>query len=560
MTSSPVLLYRRDEGTLRLPTAADSDAPGREITVQEIVIESGRLTTIEGKSGSGKSFLLAVLCGNHDDSRLDDEGRSQAARYTEEPSGKTGDFGALSDFVYIPQNPELRKELTVEEEAWRTWRSLGVAPEEGRNPLQWMGLGALAGRKVGSLSGGELKRFGIALRLCRPAKCIVLDEPEAGLDRRSFEELCAFLRAIPQVPAPALVMVTHHGDWCRGDHRTEVTSETRTGSTVIPLEPHRFLGADIPRRVFGRTWHQVTLMWRGWADLVVFFSPTVLIAALITLASPMSAKDPDAEPRFKTQAFFLVIAGAWLGLQFASREVFHSIASWREDVRWLTRLLQARSALAEAVILGCSLLLTAVAAGVLFGVGLSLTFVLLNSGLFPDRLAGFLPLTVGAVASAVHGAALGGAIAAALSAISMHRWPVLSKVRLTTSKQYEFGTRLGWTARRVPNPIWLTMVIPMVMLVHIVLSPIFLRGKGFVESHFMDETTLVAALSRGLPTTWSAAVAESSRELAGSQGALQPLHYLSDLMQSMVLSVIPCVWITCVALYSCFQAPEIRER
>ena len=40
-----------------------------------------------------------------------------------------------------------------------------------------------------SLSGGELKRVEIASALARPAKLLIFDEPEAGIDIWSFGRL-----------------------------------------------------------------------------------------------------------------------------------------------------------------------------------------------------------------------------------------------------------------------------------------------------------------------------------------------------------------------------------
>jgi phospholipid/cholesterol/gamma-HCH transport system ATP-binding protein len=174
----------------------------------------GEVLGIVGGSGSGKSVLLRTMLGLHrpnagtvsiegkDITKMSDsELLAVKRRY-----GVTFQHGALFTALSVAENVQLpmREHFDLDD------KMLGALTELR---LKMVGLPADAGQKLPSqLSGGMIKRAGLARALALDPTILFLDEPTSGLDPISaaaFDELVGYLQKSLQL---TVVMITHDLD------------------------------------------------------------------------------------------------------------------------------------------------------------------------------------------------------------------------------------------------------------------------------------------------------------------------------------------------------------
>lgn len=60
-----------------------------------------------------------------------------------------------------------------------------------------------------NLSGGELKRIEIAMMIARGTELIILDEPEAGIDLWSFQNLVSVFQKMHDISKSSILIISH---------------------------------------------------------------------------------------------------------------------------------------------------------------------------------------------------------------------------------------------------------------------------------------------------------------------------------------------------------------
>lgn len=144
-------------------------------------------TVLLGPNGAGKSTILGLaadaLRPQAGGCRIGDvTARSQRRRYRTLVS-------------YLPQRPTAARGLSVREQVayagWLKGMPKPAAWDAAPGCLEQVGLSEHAERRVTELSGGQLRRVGLAQALVHDAVILLLDEPTAGLDpaqRQRFRE------------------------------------------------------------------------------------------------------------------------------------------------------------------------------------------------------------------------------------------------------------------------------------------------------------------------------------------------------------------------------------
>ena len=164
-----------------------------------------RFVAVTGPNGSGKSTMAKLIAGIYTPTSgqiLLDGVDITNLSITER--AKTG-----VSFAF--QQPVRFKGITVKELiSIASGKNISVA--EACSYLSEVGLCAkdYVNREVdGSLSGGELKRIEIAMINARGTKLSVFDEPEAGIDLWSFNNLIQVFRNMYEKTKGTIVIISH---------------------------------------------------------------------------------------------------------------------------------------------------------------------------------------------------------------------------------------------------------------------------------------------------------------------------------------------------------------
>ncbi len=109
------------------------------------------------------------------------------------------------------QNVELFKTMTVLDNVLVGAHTRGRGAEgQAQEALEYVGLGALAGRPVAGLPFGTLKRVELARALVARPQLLLLDEPAGGLNHEEVESLGRFIVQIRNDYKLTVLLVEHH--------------------------------------------------------------------------------------------------------------------------------------------------------------------------------------------------------------------------------------------------------------------------------------------------------------------------------------------------------------
>lgn len=162
---------------------------------------------ITGRSGAGKSTLLKVLAHELAPQQGSIELNGMDWLALPDTPALTGYLGQQIDIFdqTLATNLRLGSTDASDEQLWQVLGKVGLKDWARNQPLQ---LQTPLGEYGQAISGGQARRIALARLLLSPKKILLLDEPFAGLDRKSREALWQML--VQHQQQGILIIVTHH--------------------------------------------------------------------------------------------------------------------------------------------------------------------------------------------------------------------------------------------------------------------------------------------------------------------------------------------------------------
>lgn len=168
-------------------------------------LKKGERLAIVGKNGAGKSTLVKALCGFvPSQGKLTYKGQDISQDSIAERSERIG---------FVLQNPnQMISQTMIFDEVALGLRLRGIeeAEVEARvhEVLKTCGLYSFRKWPISALSFGQKKRVTIASILVLKPEIIILDEPTAGQDYKTYTDIMNFLDSL-QKQGHTIVMITH---------------------------------------------------------------------------------------------------------------------------------------------------------------------------------------------------------------------------------------------------------------------------------------------------------------------------------------------------------------
>ncbi len=182
---------------------------GKEILENiNLQISDGEFAAIIGPNGAGKSTLIKLLLGliEKQSGSISIDGIPHLSWLKEHSIG------------YLPQREEYDRRFpatALDIVLMGLVGELGLFHRIGKtergkalHALEETGIGHLAGKLIGSLSGGEFQRVLLARALVTESPYLILDEPEAGIDRVGVEGFFSLLQKLNK-QGKTIITISH---------------------------------------------------------------------------------------------------------------------------------------------------------------------------------------------------------------------------------------------------------------------------------------------------------------------------------------------------------------
>jgi pyoluteorin transport system ATP-binding protein len=261
--------------------------------------QTGSLSALVGPDGAGKTTLLRLATGllTADSGEMEVLG-IDAARAPQDIQNRVG---------YMPQRFGLYEDLSVQEnlDLYADLHGVSRATRPGRyrRLMEMTALGPFTRRLAGQLSGGMKQKLGLACALVRSPEMLLLDEPTAGVDPLSRQELWEIIGELVADRQTTVILCTSYLDEAERCGHVVVLHEGRVLAQGAPhevsaLAEGRVFLADPPE---GQTARGLQARFLDSADIVDAVPDAGRVRFVLTRngSAPRGSEATGVEPRFE---------------------------------------------------------------------------------------------------------------------------------------------------------------------------------------------------------------------------------------------------------------------
>ena len=204
-----------------------------------LTVRQGELLSLLGVNGAGKTTTIKMLTGLTRPTSGD--------AFLNGKSVLTDSAAVKAMIAVSPQETAVAPHLTVRENLELMAGVHGFSRSAARDKVAELGgrfgLGELADKRAGKLSGGWQRRLSIAMALVSGPQILFLDEPTLGLDVLARGELWELIRALKG--SMTVILTTHYREEAEAlSDRVAILKSGRLLLTGTPAEIKTRAGTD----------------------------------------------------------------------------------------------------------------------------------------------------------------------------------------------------------------------------------------------------------------------------------------------------------------------------
>ena len=190
---------------LELANVESSYGPVQALHAVTLAVPEGRIVTVLGANGAGKSTMLKTISG------IIDPSKGQVKLRGAEIQGRAPDWIVRAGVSHVPEGREVFPLLSIEDNlrmgAYTRSDKDGIAKDLETVFAYFPILKQRARQEAGQLSGGQQQMLAIARALLSRPTLMLMDEPSLGLSPRLTKEIFEIIVRINRERGTTILLV-----------------------------------------------------------------------------------------------------------------------------------------------------------------------------------------------------------------------------------------------------------------------------------------------------------------------------------------------------------------